>query len=87
VTPTEDATDDDTTEAAGTPDQAPPTPVLEGSFAIHTPPDGTLLLVWRRRGTQEDRYLPVPAIVLQMAAQASGGKPDDILQKLAAGAF
>lgn len=64
-----------------------PVPILEGSFALFAPPNGGLVLAWRKKGTSEDRHLPVPALVLQMAAQASKATPEDVISKLASGEF
>lgn len=66
---------------------AAPQPILEGSFAVFTPPGGSILLAWRRKGSNEDHHLPVPPMVVQMAAQAGGGSVEDVIAKLASGEF
>lgn len=62
-----------------------PVPLLEGSFALFRPPDGSLLLVWRRKGTEEDKYFPIPPFIISAAAASSGKTIDDIIGHLAAG--
>lgn len=66
-------------------DVAPPAPILEGSFAIFQPGENQLLLVWRKKGDPKDNYLPIPPVVLNMAAQMGGMSFDDIKNKIASG--
>lgn len=72
-----------TVEAVESP--AAPAPILEGSFAFFRPQQNSLLLVWRRKGTQEDHYMPVPPMVIQMAAQMGGLTLDDVVAKISNG--
>lgn len=66
-------------------ENAPPTPLLEGSFAFFSPAPGQLLLVWRKKGDTKDNYLPIPPVVLQMASQMGGMSFEDITSKIASG--
>ena len=59
-----------------------PVPLLDGSFAIFQPAPDELLLVWRQKGSTEDRYLPIPAFVVRMAAQQAGVAPADLVTML-----
>lgn len=63
----------------------PAAPLVEGSFAVYSH-DGGFLVAWRKKGEAETRHIPIPAFVLQMAAQASGGTLDQLLSQLTGGA-
>lgn len=69
------------TPAAPEPGGAP-VPLLEGSFALFEPKPGSLLLVWRPRGSDVDRHMPVPAFVMSMAAQAAGGTLPELMERI-----
>lgn len=64
---------------------AHPLPLLEGSFAIFSPGQGQLLLVWRKKGESKDNYLPIPPVVVQMASQVGGMSFEDIVAKVSSG--
>lgn len=71
-----------TPEAPATPS---PEPFLHGKFALFQLPDGGVLLAYRVKGSTEDRQLMIPPFILQMAGQASGLQPSDILARLQSG--
>ena len=75
----------DTTPHSGEVAPVPPTALIQGSFAIFDPGNGGLLLVWRKKGETEDKYLPIPPFIIQMAAQQSGGTSADLIQRLVGG--
>ena len=70
---------------APAPAPAGPVPLLEGSFAFFRPGPDALLLVWRKKGTDQDHHMPIPPMVLTMAAQMGGLSLDDIIAKIEAG--
>lgn len=59
----------------------PPTPMLQGSFALYEH-NGGYLVAWKKRGESETRRLPIPAFVITMAAQASGRTPQQVIDEL-----
>jgi hypothetical protein len=64
---------------------AAPAALVEGTFAVYAH-QGGFLVAWRKKGEAETRHIPIPAFVLQMAAQASGGTMTDLLDQLTGGA-
>jgi hypothetical protein len=84
VTPLDD--EDDSAGGLAAP-PGPPTPFLEGTFALYQTPDRALILAYRAKGTEEDRQLMIPPFILQMAGQASGLSPDDILSRIQSGSI
>lgn len=56
--------------------------VLVGSFAIYQMPDGGFTIAWKRKGETESRQLPVPAMLLHMAAAQTGKTREQILAEL-----
>jgi hypothetical protein len=67
--------------AAPAPDDSPPEPMIEGSFALYQHKGG-FLIAWRKKGEQDVRHLPIPEFVLQMAAGAAGRPVDELITDL-----
>lgn len=72
-----------TPESPETPAPAPPAPILQGSFAMYAH-QGGYLIAWKKRGESETRHLPLPAMILNMAAQMSGKSVEEIVNEFAA---
>lgn len=69
-------------EAATQPVQAPPEPVLVGTFAMYRTGDGGFVVAWKKKGEDTARHLPIPAFLLQAAAAQTGRSVDDLLAEL-----
>lgn len=86
VVPHPDLADDDPRDDSPPPAPGgPPTPFLQGTFALYKTPDGGIVLAYRARGTEQDRQMAIPPFVLQMAGQASGLSPEAILTRIQSG--
>lgn len=64
-----------------------PVPFLEGSFALYSTPDGSVVMAYRTKGEEQVKHLHIPAFILTMAGQASGMEPSQIMDKIRAGDF
>lgn len=64
---------------------APPVPLLTGTFALFRTPDDGILLVWKKKGTTDDRRMPIPPFILKMAASQAGITTEEMIEKIGAG--
>lgn len=62
--------------------ESTPEPFLQGSFALYSLPDGSLVISYRRKGAEASEQLHVPAYVMSMASSVSGGDPMAALMKM-----
>jgi hypothetical protein len=59
-------------------------PILQGTFALYNLEDGSMVLAYRKQGSEDTERLHVPAYVMSMAGSLGGKDPLAMLKGMAA---
>lgn len=49
-------------------------PASQGTYALFEPPDGSIHLVYRPQGAEEDQHMHFPAVMVKLAKKAAAGE-------------
>lgn len=61
-----------------------PTPFMQGTFALYSLPDGSMVIAYKTEDSEATQQLQVPSYIMAMAKQVGGGDPLSALKAVMA---